>query len=227
MTEPADRMLAALPAIYRAADESGQLRALLRAFESVLLESGDASAPAIAQDIDALPQCFAPLGVARSGEIATANGPYRIQAHKRNPAPEHFLAWLAQWVAFSPYHLFSPERLRKIVAGIVPLYGSRGTRQYLEALLALCFGEDGVEFTIDEEPLHGFLIGRARLGESTVLATDEPFRFQVSVVMREHGRKAPDEPWEAFESRVRAIVDFARPAHTEYELVLRRGTANA
>jgi phage tail-like protein len=225
MNEPADRMMAALPAIYRATDDSGQLRALLRGFEAMLLDSGDAAEPAIAQDIDVIPELFSPLGVKPSGELATANGLYRIQANWRSEAPERFLAWLAQWVAFSPYPLFPPERLRRIIAGIVPLYGSRGTRHYLEKLLALCFDEV-TDISIDEEPLHGFLIGRARLGTDTVLATDEPFRFRVAMVVREHGKTVAGD-WEAFEERVRAIVDFARPAHTEYELVLRRGTGHA
>lgn len=230
MTEPADRMMAALPAIYRATDEKGQLRALLRAFESMLLHSGDAAAPAIADDIDIIPETFAPLGVAQSGELATPNGLYRIQPGERGAAPERFLAWLAQWVAFSPYALFPPQRLREIIAGIVPLYGSRGTRRYLAKLLALCFDEViESEIEIEEEPLHGFLIGRARLGTDTVLAADEPFRFRVALVVRERerGETVSGESWEAFEKRVRVIVDFARPAHTEYELVLRRGTSHA
>jgi len=235
MAERAGRLMAALPAIYRAADESGELRALLGAFEAVLLESGDPSAPAIAERIDAIPGLFAPLGVSTSAQLATQDGPYQIQPHTREGAPECFLAWLAQWVAFGPYGHFSAARLRKIIAGIVPLYGRRGTRQYLEALLALSFDEIGT-LSIDEAPLHGFLIGRARLGEDSVLARDEPFRFRVEIFIREGALPAHDEeagqqgahdPWQALEARVRAIVDFARPAHTEYELVLRRGTANA
>lgn len=221
MTEPVDRMLSSLPAIYQAADEFGHLRVLLRAFEAVLLNSADASAPAIAQEIDALPSLFAPLGVHRPGAFAGATRPDRTQA------PERFLAWLAQWVAFSPYRLFPAERLRVIVAGIVPLYGSRGTRGYLEKLLELCFGDAVMDISIDEAPRRGFVIGRARLGDSTVLDAPEPFRFQVSMVARLTAAQASGEPWEIFESRVRAIVDFARPAHTEYELVLRRGTPNA
>jgi phage tail-like protein len=208
--EPGDRLLNSLPAIYRAADQSGQLRALLAALETVLLESRDPKAPAIAQQIDAIPALFAPLGIDASGH-----------AHARTP--DRFLPWLAHWVAFSPYRLFPPDRLRVIIAGIVPLYGRRGTRQYLKALLRLCF--DGVsEVRVDENPVHGFTIGRARLGEDSVLVHEAPSRFKVEIAIHETASEVQHEPWPVLEQRVRAVVDFAKPAHTVYELVLRRGT---
>jgi phage tail-like protein len=209
------RLLAALPAIYRATDDSGQLRALLGAFERVLLSSGDADAPAIAEEIDAIPSLFAPLGVMPSAQRTTANGPARIQGEARGGAPERFLPWLAQWVAFTPYRYFSAEELRRIVAGIVPLYGRRGTRDYMEKLLVLCFGEIG-KMSIDENPKRGLVVGRARVGVDSVLAVSEPFRFRVEIRLhaRLHAARAD------LEERVRAVVEFARPAHTQYELVL-------
>ena len=213
MTERGDRLLHSLPTIYRAADQSGQLRALLAAFEEILLESGDPKAPGIAQQIDAMPALLAPLGLDAEGH-----------AHARTP--DRFLTWLAQWVVFEPYRLFSADRLRTIIAGIVPLYGRRGTRQYLKALVRLCF--DGVdEIRIDENPVHGFTIGLARLGEDSILVREAPFRFRIEVVIREEASDATHEPWQALEQRVRAVVDFAKPAHTAYELVLTRGTPNA
>ncbi|HXZ08808.1 MAG TPA: phage tail protein [Paraburkholderia sp.] len=213
MNEPGERLLNHLPAIYRAADQSGQLHALLAAFEEILLASDDPKAPAIAQQIDAIPALFAPLGLDPSGH-----------AHARTP--DRFLPWLAQWVAFSPYQQFPAQRLREIIAGIVPLYGRRGTRRYLKTLLKLCF--DGVsDITIDENPLHGFTIGLARLGHDTVLIRDARSRFRLEMVIRESSAEAQHEPWQSLEKRVRAVVDFAKPAHTVYELVLRRGTTNA
>ncbi|QCP49804.1 hypothetical protein FAZ95_11840 [Trinickia violacea] len=212
MTARGDRLLHSLPAIYRAADDSGQLRALLAAFEDILFASDDLKAPAIAQQIDAIPALFAPLGLDAADH-----------AHARTP--DRFLPWLAQWVAFEPYRLFSADRLRIIIAGIVPLYGRRGTRRYLKALLRLCFEGIG-EIRIDENPLHGFTIGRARLGEDSVLVREAPFRFSIDIALREDAGEA-HEPWDVFEQRVRAVVDFAKPAHTVYDLVLRRGTTHA
>lgn len=229
MTDAAGRLLAALPAIYRATDDSGQLRALLTAFERLLLASGDPNSPSIADEIDAIPSLFAPLGVEPSAQWPTASGPARIQSDKRPPAPERFLPWLAQWVAFTPYRYFSADELRRIVAGIVPLYGRRGTREYMQELLVLCFGEIEA-LSIDENPVHGFVIGRAQLGVDTVLAVSEPFRFRVEIRLRARAADGAHEGYEGrqdLEERVRAVVEFARPAHTEYELVLAsaRGTS--
>ena len=219
MTDASGRLIGALPAIYRATDDAGKLRALLAAFERVLLSNVDENAPAIADEIDAIPSLFAPLGVEPSAQWPTANGPARIQNDRRAAAPERFLPWLAQWVAFTPYRYFSGDELRRIVAGIVPLYARRGTREYLEKLLALCFGDIG-EATIDENPVHGFVIGLARVGVDTVLAVSEPFRFRVEIRLRAREEPGAHESRRDLEERVRAVVEFARPAHTEYELVL-------
>jgi hypothetical protein len=221
MNDTAGRLLAALPAIYRATDDDGQLGALLAAFERMLLASGDANAPAIADEIDTIPSLFAPLGVTPSASWPTLNGPVRIQSEARAPAPDRFMPWLAQCVAFTPYRYFSADELRRIVAGIVPLYGRRGTRDYMEKLLVLCFGEIGVP-SIDENPVHGFVIGRSRVGVDTVLAVSEPFRFRVEFRLHEHAFAGAHGAPHDLEERVRAVVEFARPAHTEYELVLAR-----
>ncbi|MGF6545832.1 phage tail protein [Paraburkholderia sp. BR13444] len=221
MNDTAGRLLAALPAIYRATG-GDQLRMLLSAFERMLLASGNADAPAIADEIDAIPRLFAPLGVRPSASRQTINGPASIQNEARPPAPDRFMPWLAQWVAFTPYRYFSADELRRIVAGIVPLYGRRGTRDYMEKLLALCFGEIG-ESSIDENPVHGFVIGRSHLGVDTELAVSEPYRFRVEFRLHERDLARAHGAPHDLEERVRAVVEFARPAHTEYELVLTRG----
>ena len=59
--------------------------------------------------------------------------------------------------------LFEPAQLRRIVAGIVPLYGRRGTRGYLERLLRLCFDEIA-SLDIDDDAGPGLRLGRARAG---------------------------------------------------------------
>jgi len=192
------RLLGHLPAVFRAADTSGDLRRLLAAFEAVLFGEGDPARPGIEEQVDAIPRYFAPL----PGPAETA-------------CPDRFLPWLAQWLAFAPHALFSPPELRRIVAGIVPLYGWRGTRVYLERLLALCF-EDIDAVAIDESPGAGLRLGQARIGVDSLLGTDTPFRFRVVLGLR------GDAPaGAAFEARVRAIIDFARPAHTAYELAWR------
>jgi hypothetical protein len=213
MSEPGDRLLHSLPAIYRAADRTRQLRALLAAYEAILLHSDDPKMLSIAQQIDAIPALFAPLGL-----DATEH------AHERTP--DRFVAWLAHCVAFTPYPHVPADRLRHVIARIVPLYGRRGTRGYMRALIRLCF--DGVTYVaIDENPAHGFTIGRARLGLDTLLTEELPARFRIEVRLDETGGDGAREPLQSLERRVRALVDFAKPAHTAYELVLKRGKANA
>lgn len=215
----AGRLLSALPAIYRATDDSGQLRALLDVFERILLASGNANDPAIADEIDAIPGLFAPLGVKPTPPRQTVNGPAAIQSKAHAPAPDRFMPWLAQWVAFTPYRYFPADELRRIVAGIVPYYGRRGTRDYMQNVLELCFGKIG-KLSIDEHPKQGFVIGDSRVGVDTVLAVIEPYRFRVEFRLHEHAFGGAHGALHDLEERVRAVVEFARPAHTEYELVM-------
>lgn len=202
------RLLPQLPAIYREEGSDGDLARLLRPFEEMLFwGSGEASQrlPGVEGELGALPALFAPLGG------ADANTPPAM-------TPERFLPWLATWLAFIPHALVEPERLRHVVAGIVPLYGKRGTRVYLERLVMLCFDEvEAVK--IDEHENAGLSVGASRLGVDSLLAEDRPFWFRVDVDVRpvatSQGRPAAAA---RFERRLRAIIDFAKPAHTAYNL---------
>jgi len=205
MTEPA-RLLQHLPAIYRA-QASNEFQVLLEVFESVLFGVAHTEPAGIEARIDAIPTLFSPLGIASDPE---------------QKSPDRFLPWLAAWVAFSPHKLFTPTQLRKIVAGIVPLYGRRGTRGYIEKLLTLCFDEiDADTLVIDEHPRVGLIIGEARVGENTLLAADRPFWFTVSFDALFSESEIDESQEAAFEQRVAAIIDFAKPAHTDYDLNLR------
>jgi phage tail-like protein len=192
------RLLDHLPAIYRQHD--GELSALLAPFEALLFD-GDAAPgglPGIGRELDDLPSLFVPLGTDEDARRT----------------PERFLHWLAAWLQFAPHGLVAPDRLRHVVAGIVPLYARRGTRDYLATLLRLCFDEvRTVEVT---EHDGGLYLGRARIGQDSVLASERPFWFRVTVGLRSH--MAPDSADAAIEPRLRAVIDFAKPAHTAYEL---------
>lgn len=218
MNESGTRMLDSLPAIYRTGGPSGSLQRLLGVFEEVLFASRTQDAPGIEQQIETIPSFFSPLGGPHTHGTDSADG---IHATK---TPDRFLSWLATWVAFTPHALFTPERLRTIVAGIAPLYGSRGTRSYLEQLLKLCFPEI-LEVEIDDDPISGFVIGQAKLGEDTLFGDERPFWFRVDIDASggSFGPKAAESKNE-FEQRVRTIIDFGKPAHTEYELRLNFST---
>jgi phage tail-like protein len=211
----AGRMLDSLPAIYRAGDSTGDLQRLLGVFEEVLFRNDGPGTPGIEQQIDAIPSFFSPSGITPGYGIAEQSAATR--------APDRFLPWLATWVAFTPYALFPPEQLRIIISGIAPLYSKRGTRDYLEQLLKLCFPAIH-EVEIDDNPIPGFIIGQAKVGEDTLFGDERPFWFRVAIDVhrqniREGGMEREHEFDEReFEKRVRAIIDFAKPAHTDYEL---------
>ena len=202
----AARLIDHLPGIYRASDD---LHALLSVFDELLLgDDESAPLPAIKGELERLPSVFAPLGAGgRADDTAGAAD----RADRTPRTPSRFLPWLASWLAFTPHRLFEPEELRRIVAGIVPLYGRRGTRAYLEQLLALCFDE--VAQVQVEERLEGLRIGRSRIGVDSWLAEERPFWFSVDVRVRGGAPAAT-----RLEQRLRAVIDFAKPAHTTYDL---------
>jgi len=201
----ADRLLAALPAIYAERDraEGGTLRELLRAFEAVLLGAGRTAEPTgYDQRIAALPSLLAPDRDGTADDVE-ALGTYDAATR------DAFVPWLAaSWVAFTPFAHFEPARLRSIVSGIVPLYARRGTPAYLTSLLHLCFDEIAT-VTIREDLSGGLVVGRARLGHSTQLGAARPFVFEVVIALRPG---ALDQP--RLRRAIRAVVDFAKPAHT-------------
>lgn len=203
MDDRRQRLLDSLPAVYRAADLSGELHQLLGVFEAILLGCQDRGRPGIEEEIDAIARHVTPLS-------ATPGDPDTLCA-------DRFLPWLAGWVTFSPHALFGPAQLRRIIAEIVPLYARRGTRGYLERLLRLGFDEIA-SVDIDDASGPGLRLGRARVGEDSVLARDSPFWFRVVL-----GLRAGVQPVAALDERVRALIDFAKPAHTAYELRFRTG----
>ncbi|MGJ7506600.1 hypothetical protein [Variovorax sp. GT1P44] len=206
--EPGDRMFASLPAVYEAADATGDLARLLGVFEALFFESepggrAHTALPGIERSIQAIPALFAPIG---------------SPTHPAARTPDSFMHWMAGWMAFTPHALFTPEALRRIVAGIVPLYSLRGTRESLRRLIALCF-EDVHEVHIDDRPSTGFTVGQSLLGEDTRLAQGRAFFFKVAVHWSPPA-PAPGTPGDAaaLERQLRAVIDFAKPAHTTYEL---------
>ena len=207
------RLLDALPAVYRRADREqggGELQHLLGAFESLLLGQPDAAAsPGYEQRIAALPSLL-------GAQVRATAGAYVFEDATR----DLFMPWIAaRWVAFAPFRHFDADRLRRIVAGIVPLYARRGTPGYLLALLRLCFDEV-TDATLHERLSGGLVVGAAELGRSTLLGStrDFWFRLDVHVGHAPHGWSASAR--HAFESALRAVVEFAKPAHTSCQLFI-------
>jgi hypothetical protein len=211
--EPGDRLFAGLPAVFRSRDGSAHLARLLGVFESLLFEApheSDADLPGIESRLPLIPALFAPQGSTCKGTLTQT--------------PDGFLHWLAAALAFTPHALFAPAALRRITAGIVPLYGLRGTRDYLLKLLALCFEGEVAEVHVDDRPRVGFTIGESVIGLDTRLARYRPFWFKVVVELHEQApRQERSASGGSLERRLRTVIDFAKPAHTVYELHLRAG----
>jgi len=206
--EEPSRLLRQLPAIYREDGSDGDLARLLRPLEELFFwGSGEPSErlPAVEAALGLLPAVFAPLG-STDGNTQPSR------------TLDRFLPWLATWLAFVPHALVEPERLRHVVAGIVPLYGRRGTRAYLERLIRLCFDEIE-DVKVDEHENACLRVGSSRIGVDSLLAEDRPFWFRVDVDLRATPA-GPSRPAASarFERRLRAIIDFAKPAHTAYNL---------
>lgn len=204
--EPGDIMFANLPTVFRRRDERGDLARLLIALEELFFTSGNLEPPrfdGLERRIAAIPALFQPI------EAFGVDG---------RETPESFLPWLASWLCFTPHTLFPSEALRRILAEIIALYGSRGTRDYLKRLLDLCFAEEPARFEIDDRPRTGFMVGESTVGVDTLLAESRPFWFIVTVVQREPRSVWSGSEHRAFEHRLRAVIDFAKPAHTAYEL---------
>jgi phage tail-like protein len=209
VADSADRMFSSLPAAFRNRDETGDLARLLGVLEMFFFTGRTIDRHVLLgleQYLDEIPALFSPLGIS-------------LDQSRSWRTPDRFLHWLASWLSFTPHALFSRERLRRIIAGIVPLYGLRGTRDYLVHLLNLCFGDEVGQIHVDDRPSVGFTVAQSRLGVDTRLAVTRPFCFTVVI----EGRDTQAEPMttheaQALQHRLRAVIDFAKPAHTTYEL---------
>jgi hypothetical protein len=207
----AGRLLASLPAVYRQADRDaghGDLRTLLAAFEAVLLGSTDpAEALGYEQQIGALPSLLStePMLGGFGDDTLAAFAPW-IAAH---------------WVAFAPFAQFDAARLRRIVGGIVPLYSRRGTPAYLQALLRLCFAEElDDDIGIREHLGGGFILGNSRIGIDTWIGAERPHVFELRLRLRPRDASWSDRAQSDLRTRLQAVIDFAKPAHTVCELRL-------
>jgi hypothetical protein len=216
--EPGDRLFAGLPAVFRSRDGSEHLARLLGVFEALLFERPDdgeakspddnkAGLPGIERQLPLIPALFAPTGTSCNGAPAQT--------------PDTFVRWLAAALAFTPHAVFEIPALRRIIAGIVPLYGLRGTRSYLLKLLHLCFEGEVLEIQVDDRPRVGFTIGKSMVGIDTRFGSRRPFWFKVVVQLHQPASSHPAaSPIATLEKRLRTVIDFAKPAHTAYELDL-------
>jgi len=197
--EPTHHLIDFLPAVFR---QSQDLQAFLTPFQAIFVRSE--SAPET------------------SGDAAAAQHPSRSLEDQigripslLNPAdtPEDFLSWLAQWASISLYP--DARDRRRLVAQMIPLYRSRGTKEYVEQVLRLYV--DG-NVAVEEDELPGMAVGvaaRTHVGLNP-RPGDDPFRFTVTV---EFSTVPPGRHEGArLVALARRVIDLAKPAYTHYRL---------
>lgn len=207
--------LAYLPAIY----EDGDLGRFLLAFEHVLTGLGNPDEPGLEELVEGIP------GANGSGpQLAGAEryfNPGRRDEAGTMRTPAEFLDWLASWLALSLRADWEEEEKRRLIAGIVPLYRKRGTREGLTRMLytylGLPYTETGGSIDVYEltRPLQ---VGRtSTVGVNTAVGGGPAHYFLVRMIL---------PTWDPV-SRARkeqiatAIIEQEKPAHTYYDLRVR------
>jgi phage tail-like protein len=198
-------MLDYLPAIYKESDSPDPkpfLGSSLAAFERVLLgyEEGKTAAKGkgVSHAIEGLGRKIARLFMVFD--------PYET--------PEKFLSWLASWAALSLHANLSEAKQRALIANIIPLYQIRGTRRYVERLLALCV-DAGT--SVSEEEIPPMQLGvHSTVGRDTYLGGSPPHFFRVKMVASEMtALQVQAQRQIAYE-----VIELAKPAHTVYDFVV-------
>jgi phage tail-like protein len=204
MREDAEKLLTMLPAIYH---ESHDLASLLAIFESILygIETN-------------LPE----EGIPQSSTIETLPIVDRISAipslFDAYETPREFIPWLAQWVALKDMEDLSENSKRQLMADIVPLYPQRGTAAYLKKILTY-FIPEITKVEVEDQHMGIFIVGKALIGSTSRFDQDRPFWFRVDIsVSIPDYSIASEESKSKLETRVRRVIDLAKPAHTLYEL---------
>ncbi len=194
-----------LPAIYRSSDD---LKELLRVFEEILF-----GLKPVAREV-ADNKEFVGLVPLMEAMPELANPYFEWTALVSAEESKGFLEWLSEWVAISHPHLFDDEQLRKLVANAVPLYSTRGTKEYLFSMLSF-LGIEKYNIEIDDQGLPVFTIGESSIGVDSRLG-DLPFLFRVRIKV-DFAKNSSNER-KRFKHRVHSVIELAKPAHTLFEL---------
>jgi phage tail-like protein len=142
-------------------------------------------------------------------------------------SPKAMLPFLAYWVAWPINKSWGLTQQRRLIKRALELYRWRGTRKGLRLFLHLYTGlpldddvpqETDKHISISDQFGQGFVLGRERLGQGTVLGGGRPFHFVVRLQALQP--LIPDKPPPISERLVRMIIDQEKPAFCTYELVI-------
>ncbi len=123
---------------------------------------------------------------------------------------EEFLPWLASWLDLTLDESWESDRRRRLVASAVVMYRWRGTKRGMLEYLTAYLGT--VPEVIDE-------VERVEVADEPIVG-GEPTQPMFRVIVN---GPAP----EAELSRLRAIVELAKPAHAGYRIEVRTRRARS
>lgn len=208
------RYLDDLPAIYRTPAAGGRpdfLGRFLLAFEQILTGVGDPDRPGLEEVLDGIPGSAGGETVMAGSHRFFDPGPGLPDDQR---APAEFLDWLGSWVALTLRGDWTQDEQRRVLAGIIPAYRLRGTRDGVRRVLSAFTGLSEESITISEllSPLQ---IGvSATVGTDTVVGGNMPHFFLVDALVP--ASNSTDLARKEF--ILRAILDLEKPAHTFYDL---------
>lgn len=188
-----------LPYEYRKKDDfdnDTDLLKLLKAFDRLLLgaytsNQTDASLtlPAgLEETIAALANFFMPLAVRESDTVPAAQ------------APDEFIPWLSQWVALALRADIPLATQRALIAQMIPLYQTRGTKQNMIDLLKAFTNGKSVSVTDSFSP-------------------PIPHYFEVRLDFTQFSSNAQIAEYKRLEAIAHSVIALAKPAHTYCELL--------
>lgn len=142
-------------------------------------------------------------------------------------APEALLPFLAHWVAWPMDSRWELQQQRRLIRNAITLYRWHGTRRglrfYLHLYTGLPLDEDLPEaekhISIEEVFSHGFVMGKTRTGQDSMLGGGRPFHFIV--------RLRAEQENQIDERLVRTIIEREKPAFCTYDLEIIPSTANS
>ena len=122
--------------------------------------------------------------------------------------PEHILPWLASWLDLSLDPAWPEDKRRELVKSAVELYRWRGTRLGLSEYIRIY---TGIEPEIHEYTPGMMLDGDTRMGSEAQLGSGVDW-YHFTVVL------PIDKAQKIEHSKVRAIIESQKPAHSTYSL---------
>ncbi|NEQ97309.1 MAG: phage tail protein, partial [Cyanothece sp. SIO2G6] len=136
-------------------------------------------------------------------------------------ASQAMLPFLAHWVGWPTKVPWDTPTQRRLIRRAMELYRWRGTRRGLRLYLHLYSGlsldqpdtpEAQRQISIQEIFNEGFKLGRARLGNDTIMGGSRPYHFIVRL------RSPHSHPLD--ETLIRTIIDQEKPAFCTYDLYI-------